>query len=1353
MAQENTRIDNITGILCRAAFYTEAEEIIKKNTDRKYVAVLVDMDNFKQINEKHGIAVGDEVLGIIGSIQTMAFEKFSGMTLHGYFYADFFISLWEKDLFCVDEFYDYICEKFDDMLSEYRMSFHIGMCEVEDSESDISKVCDHALIALRICKKQLNNRYEWYDKSFSDMAEEERELYADMKVALVNGEFVPWFQPQYNYVTGALKSAEALVRWVHPTKGLISPAKFIPFFEKNDLIYELDKCIWEKTCMYLRKWLDAGLNISSVSVNVSRRDLFKPDLVETFKTYLERYNILPSMLHVELTESAYVEDSDQLIEVVESLQSMGLSVEMDDFGSGYSSLNMLKEVPVDYLKLDMGFMSKSGNQSKGGKILSAIVRMAHQLELRVIAEGVETKQQADYLKSVGCHYMQGYFFSKPLPLDEFENLLKNSNLYDRPDTRFFKGVDSSADFLDATTQSTLLFNSFVGGAVILEYYKESISILRVNDRFYKELGIEVYRDQSHKYSFFDFICKEYHRTYINMLNHARDTGDEDECEVCCNICGNIVWTLNRVRYLSNVGDRYIFYLSITNITESKTLIEEKAELTERISAILKSVPGAVQNFIYTKGKGVKCSFSNGAIDNIFGYDADGNKLTLIDADPLNYVYPDDMQRIMGIFTDGIETKLENVLVKYRVILNDGSMRWLHTNVVVTDRTEDTLFISTVSIDIDKNVKNESDNEMYRHIISNTPHGVAAYKIENGITSLLYANEYAVNTLGFALDEYTEYLKHNPPVNIIEQAGATLELDKFKNGERVTIPRIHLKRNNNSDIWIHLVLRLIEKEPGSSICYVAFSDITEQVKIEKIVSDQKKELEVIIENTPSGIIRWCIGDELRCDFVTDEYCRIFGCSPAQIKDVINNSMQTNVMIEDQDKLSNVIAELKKKPQTMFYEYRFVAPDGSIRYISNITRSVLMDNGEMWAYTNATDITEQRKLESELNISREEVSIVINHSDIKLFKYMVQQRSLIFDEKLLNTYNATPDIVITPEISADYGLIAPESKDAWLEMFRHIENGDKNGGVDLKYIKDDTNGWIRLKYTSTFDSFGKPFSAIITYTDITDEYAEIERLKEKQQIMQLVAGHSKRVVYYFDFALAKIWALDKESCAANGLKEYYSRDIHEKTMGFSVMPDSENNLNEFFKNLLGGALHSEIKLHMTGIDGLPRWYDICATVIRKEDGHRSGAVISMMDITSQHEKEMAYAMYIQDLEGNKNKQLYIEADITANVIEKISGSNNISFESFTMGMAYEQVMNGIIKSNFCESNAEKALNYFSRSNLLQQFSDGVNRLEDEWKFISNFSKTEHTMNIFIQLVDDSYTGYVKAYMLLNDVTDER
>lgn len=1353
MAQENTRIDNITGILCRAAFYMEAEEIIKKNTDRKYVAVLVDMDNFKQINEKYGIAVGDKVLGIIGSIQTMAFEKFSGMTLHGYFYADFFISLWEKDLLCADEFYDFIFEKFDDMLSEYKMSFHIGMCEVEDSESDISKVCDHALIALRVCKKQLNNRYEWYDKSFSDMAEEERELYADMKVALVNGEFVPWFQPQYNYVTGALKSAEALVRWVHPVKGLVSPAKFIPFFEKNDLIYELDKCVWEKTCMYLRKWIDVGLNISSVSVNVSRRDLFKPDLVETFKNYLKKYDLKPSMLHVELTESAYVEDSEQLIEVVRQLQEMGLSVEMDDFGSGYSSLNMLKEVPVDFLKLDMGFMSKSGNQGKGGKILSAIVRMAHHLDLRVIAEGVETKQQADYLKSIGCRYMQGYFFSKPLPLEKFEELLKNSNLYNASDASQFKGVDNSADFLDATTQSTLLFNSFVGGAVILEYHKDKVSILRVNDRFYKEIGVDIPENEIYKHYFTDLICEKHRKMYLDMLDSARDTGDERECEVCCEIDGKTIWTLNRVRYLSCFGDRYIFYLSVTNITDSKILMEEKAELTDRISAIMKSVPGAVQNFIYIRGKGIQCSFSNGAIDNLFGYDADGNKLTLIDPYPSNYIHPDDMEKIKKIFVDVMDSKMENALLKYRVILSDGSMRWLHTNVVVTDRTEDTLFLSSVSLDVDENVKNESDNEMYRYIIENTPHGVAAYKIENGVTTLLYANEFAVNILGYELDEYHEYLRRNPPVNIIEKVGATSELSKFKNGERVTIPRVKLKRNDNNDVWIHLVLKLVEKEPGSSVCYVAFSDVTEQVKIEKVVRDQKKELEVIIENTPSGIIRWCIGDELRCDYVTDEYCKIFGCTPEKIKDVINNNVQTNVMMDDQYKLSNIIAELKKKPQTMFYEYRFVTPDGDTRYISNITRSVLMDNGEIWAYTNATDITEQRVLESELNISREEVSIVVEHSNIRLFKYMIESRSLIFEEKILVAYKISTDIVITPEIAADYGLIAPESKKAWLEMFCHIENGEKKGGVDLKIIRNGVNGWIRLKYTSTTDSFGNPFSAIITYTDITDEYAEIERLKEKQQIMQLVAGHSKRVVYYFDFALAKIWALDKESCAANGLKEYYSRDIHEKTMGFSVMPDSENNLNEFFKNLLGGALHSEIKLHMKGIDGVPRWYDICATVIRKEDGHRSGAVISMMDITSQHEKEMAYAMYIQDLEGNKNKQLYIEADITANVIEKISGSNNISFESFTMGMAYEQVMNGIIKSNFCESNVDEALSYFSRSNLLQRFSDGVNRLEDEWKFISNFSKTEHTMNIFIQLVDDSYTGYVKAYMLLNDVTDQR
>ena len=265
----------------------------------------------------------------------------------------------------------------------------------------------------------------------SDIVKEQK-LSSEMVEALENGQFEVYYQPQYDYENNSLVGAEALVRWNHPEKGMISPAVFIPMFERNGFITVLDEYVWEKACQDLRKWMDDKEKYIpiSVSVNISRIDIYNPNLCKTLKNLVKKYNLNASALKLEITESAYMQSPEQLINVTKDLRANGFIVEMDDFGAGYSSLNILKDVPVDILKLDVNFLSKGEDDSKGGHILSSIIRMAHWLNIPVIAEGVETKEQADYLKSLSCVYMQGYYFSKPLPKNEFEKILVKSEVGD-----------------------------------------------------------------------------------------------------------------------------------------------------------------------------------------------------------------------------------------------------------------------------------------------------------------------------------------------------------------------------------------------------------------------------------------------------------------------------------------------------------------------------------------------------------------------------------------------------------------------------------------------------------------------------------------------------------------------------------------------------------------------------------------------------------------------------------------------------------------------------------------------------------------------------------------------------------
>ena len=231
---------------------------------------------------------------------------------------------------------------------------------------------------------------------------------------------------------GAVVAAEGLARWRQEDGTLLSPARFIPLFEKNGFITRLDRFVWEQTCKLLRRWRQEGYPAIPVSVNVSRADVYQEDLPETLTNLVERYGIEPQQFHLELTESAYTENPNQIITMVDELRRRGFVIEMDDFGSGYSSLNMLSQVHFDILKLDMKFIQTETAKPGEMSIMRFVVNLAKWLNLSTVAEGAETKAQVERLQDVGCDYAQGYYFSRPLPIPEFEALLKKERMLPHP---------------------------------------------------------------------------------------------------------------------------------------------------------------------------------------------------------------------------------------------------------------------------------------------------------------------------------------------------------------------------------------------------------------------------------------------------------------------------------------------------------------------------------------------------------------------------------------------------------------------------------------------------------------------------------------------------------------------------------------------------------------------------------------------------------------------------------------------------------------------------------------------------------------------------------------------------------
>lgn len=414
--------DRLTGLYSKEFFYQRVRETLRQNSGQNYYLIYSDIVNFKLINDVFGVAAGDRLLCGIADM----YRRYVGEGgICGHLDADRFACLLEFDDVFTEQMFISANEEINRLQNAKNVAVKWGIYSVGNQNVTVEQMCDRALLAARSIKEQYGVYYAAYDDKLRDELLRQQAIIDSMETALKEGQFLVYLQPKYRIWDETLAGAEALVRWKHPEWGFQSPAEFIPLFEKNGFITKLDQFVWDKTCFYLRKWDEEGYPPIPVSVNVSRADIYHADIADIMMRTVTKYGLTPSRLHLEITESAYTEDPGQIIETVRHLRELGFVIEMDDFGSGYSSLNMLNQMPIDILKLDMQFVQSETAKPMDQGILQLIMELARRMHLSVVAEGVETKTQLDRLSETGCEYVQGYYFARPMPEGEFETLMRD----------------------------------------------------------------------------------------------------------------------------------------------------------------------------------------------------------------------------------------------------------------------------------------------------------------------------------------------------------------------------------------------------------------------------------------------------------------------------------------------------------------------------------------------------------------------------------------------------------------------------------------------------------------------------------------------------------------------------------------------------------------------------------------------------------------------------------------------------------------------------------------------------------------------------------------------------------------
>ena len=420
-----TERDRLTGLYNKDFFYHYAFQLDQFHPDAPTDAIYFDINHFHSINDRFGKSYGDEVLKLIAT-QALNIIKESGGIVCRY----------EPDRFlfyCPHRTdYDRMLERMtitlkDDTTENNRVRLRMGVYSNTDKSLDIERRFDRAKMAADSVKDNLVNPIGYYDSSLRDTEVLEEQLIDAFPAAIRENQFSVYFQPKFDVRNEKpiLSSAEALTRWKHPKLGLISPAVFIPLFEKNGLIQTLDHYVWREAARKIREWKNRWGMTIPVSVNVSRVDLYDSDLIEKMMDIVNDNGLGTEDLLLEITESAYTDNSQFIIQKAKMLRDLGFKIEMDDFGTGYSSLNMLLTLPIDALKLDMLFVRSAFGEKKDTRIIEAMIQLSKSLNIQTIAEGVETEEQVAELKSLGCDIIQGYYFSKPLPAEEFERFVSD----------------------------------------------------------------------------------------------------------------------------------------------------------------------------------------------------------------------------------------------------------------------------------------------------------------------------------------------------------------------------------------------------------------------------------------------------------------------------------------------------------------------------------------------------------------------------------------------------------------------------------------------------------------------------------------------------------------------------------------------------------------------------------------------------------------------------------------------------------------------------------------------------------------------------------------------------------------
>lgn len=852
--------DKLTGLYRKNAFFENAEELLVRHKSDSYCVMAIDIEHFKLFNEWYGQNEGDKFLINIGK-QLKQLQEFCDC-VPGYIGGDDFVIVLPDDGDLISRLQKEIMEYVKQYGGNAGFLPAFGIYPIGSGNVSVSIMYDRALIALASIKGNYAVRTARYDEAMKQKMEKDQVLLSEVQRALERNEFLFYAQPQCNMMSGKIIGLEALIRWRHPVRGLVPPDEFIPLLEKNGFITNLDLWMWEQVCLHVRAWIDAGNRPVPISVNVSRIDIYAVNVVEVFQSLVARYHLDPSLLEIEITEGSYVEDNQVISKTVNDLRQAGFTVLMDDFGSGYSSLNMLKDVNVDILKIDIKFLDLTKESvGKGVGILEAIVKMAKLMNLRLIAEGVETKEQAEFLLNIGCRYGQGYYFYRPMPVGDFESLIKDPANVD------FRGVKArqietlklSDLFSEATTSETML-NNMMGGIAFYDIHDGVLELLRVNEQYYRVTGGDPIDLAERRKTIIDFVHEEDKKKALAIFLSAKENlldGAEGDIRRH-RINGEEMWMHIHVFFFREQDGHDLFYGVVSDITEKKMQEQELKSSQQMLKAVLDlSEKGAsfmklaeenrkAASSIFAQmspggmiggycEEGFPLYFANNEMISLLGYNSYEEFSEAIDGKVANTIHPDDLSQVTKdigpVYYDGLQYS-----TKYRMPKKDGTWFWTLDRGKVIKAEDGRLAIVSACMDITETMQiqqqlqkaNETlkkQNEELNFLNGEMPGGYHRCELTPDF-DFIFASQRFLEIFGYTEDEIKEKFD-NKFINMVHPGDRqTVQNAVFHQDEENRVFGLKYRMlTNRGYIWVADQTKRVEQN-GKTFLYGVILEISE-----------------------------------------------------------------------------------------------------------------------------------------------------------------------------------------------------------------------------------------------------------------------------------------------------------------------------------------------------------------------------------------------------------------------------------------------------------------------------------------------------------------------------------------------